>query len=227
MSPINDDEALFGRESLFRQKLHRLRSQWSAPQDARKTTEEISQYTYLTGAEQSLKSRDANEMERLALLDSVTGLYNQQAILKILDSEVKRAKRYKRPVALLFIEADQYDQIADMAGNLVIDTLMKGLSDLVMKTVRDVDIPSRFSAGCFMVVCPETNAQGALIIADRMRSRIANEFTLQVDRNWSVTASIGYAACPRHAMTADDLIVKGEQAMTRARTAGGDRCESA
>ena len=91
----SEDEALFGRESLFRQKLHRLRSQWTSPQDSRKTTEEISQYGYISGAEESLKSRSSNEMERLALLDAVTGLYNQQAILKILDSEVKRAKRYK------------------------------------------------------------------------------------------------------------------------------------
>ena len=186
---MNDDEALFGRESLFRQKLHRLRSQWSAPQDARKTTEEISQYSYISGAEESLKSRDSNEMERLALLDAVTGLYNQQAIMKILDSEVKRAKRYKRPVALLFVEADQYDEISAAAGNLTVDNLMKGLSDLVMKTVRDVDIPSKFSAGSFMVVCPETNAQGALIIADRLRSKVANEYMLQVDRNWSISSS--------------------------------------
>ena len=227
MSPINDEEALFGRESLFRQKLHRLRSQWSSPQDARKTTEEISQYSYISGAEESLKSRDSNEMERLALLDAVTGLYNQQAIMKILDSEVKRAKRYKRPVALLFVEADQYEEIAAAAGNLTVDNLMKGLSDLVMKTVRDVDIPSKFSAGCFMVVCPETNAQGALIIADRLRSKVANEFMLQVDRNWSITASIGYASCPRHAMTPEALIEKGEQALMRAKTSGGDRCESA
>ena len=166
-------------------------------------------------------------MERLALLDSVTGLYNQQAILKILDSEVKRAKRYKRPVAVLFIESDQYEELASYAGNLTIDNLMKGLSDIVMATVRDVDIPSKFSAGSFLVVCPETNAQGALIIADRLRAKVANEFELQVDRNWSITASIAYASCPRHAMTAEGLIEKGEQALVRARAAGGDRCESA
>lgn len=222
-----DDEAIFGRESLFRQKLHRLRTQWSSPNDTRKATEEISQYSYISGAEESLKSRGANEMEKLALLDAVTGLYNNQAILKILDSEVKRAKRYKRPVAILFIEADQHDEIAELSGNLTVDTLMKGLSEMILSTVRDVDIPSKFAQNTFMVVCPETNAQGALIISDRLRARVCNEYTLQIDRNWSITSSIGYASCPRHAMTPEGLIERGEQALVRARASGGNRCESA
>ncbi|MGD9679954.1 MAG: GGDEF domain-containing protein [Candidatus Obscuribacterales bacterium] len=229
MSPAQDDEALFGRESLFRQKLHKLRSQWSdsSSTGARKTTEEIRGHTYLSGAEESLRGKDTTEMERLALLDSVTGLYNQQAITKILRTEVKRAKRYKRPVAVIFVEPDQFDEISSRGGNLAAEAMLRGLSEMLLKTFRDVDVPARFTATRFMVVCPETNAHGAAIISERLRERVANEYMIEIDQNWYVTVSVSYAAFPKHALSVEELLERSEQALVRAQAAGGDRCEPA
>lgn len=223
-----DDEAFFGPDSLFRRKLHKLRAEWHDPGKGKgnKAQEQLTGYAYITNAENSMKNKDTTEMERLALLDSVTELYNQQAIIKVLISEVRRAKRYKRPVAVIMVECDQFDEVA--SGNEISrDLFLKSFSELVLKAVRDVDVPSRYSNTQFLVICPETNSQGARIIAERMLRTVSAEALVGVDRNWRITVSVGYASFPKHGTSAQDVITKAEMALQRAKTGGGNRCDAA
>ncbi|MBZ0189612.1 MAG: GGDEF domain-containing protein, partial [Candidatus Obscuribacterales bacterium] len=194
---------------------------------AHKTSDELREHSYIIGAEEALRGKDTTEMERLALLDSITGLYNQQAISKILRTEVKRAKRYKRPVAIIFVEPDQFDEVSSRGGNLAAEALLRGLSEMLLKTFRDVDVPARYTSTRFMVVCPETNAHGAAIISERLRERVANDYMIEIDQNWYVTVSVSYAAFPKHALSVEELLERSEQALMRAQSAGGDRCEPA
>ncbi len=222
-----DDEAFFGPDSLFRRKLHKLRAEWHDPGKGKgnRAQEQLTGYAYITNAENSMKNKDTTEMERLALLDSVTELYNQQAIIKVLISEVRRAKRYKRPVAIILVECDQFDEVA--TGNEISrDTFLKSFSELVLKAVRDVDVPSRYSNTQFLVICPETNSQGARIIADRMLRTVSAEALVGVDRNWRITVSVGYASFPKHGTSAQDVITKAELALQKAKTGGGNRCDA-
>lgn len=223
-----DDEAFFGPDSLFRRKLHKLRMEWHDPGKSRghKAQEQLTGFAYITNAENSMKAKDTSEMERLALLDYSTGLYNQQAIIKVFISEVRRAKRYKRPVAIILVECDQFDEVA--AGNEIArDSFLKSFSELVLKAVRDVDVPSRYSNSQFLVICPETNSQGARIIAERMLRSISSDALVGVDRNWRITVSVGYASFPKHGTSAQEVITKAEMALQRARTGGGNRCDAA
>ncbi len=94
---------------------------------------------------------------------------------------------------------------------LCLGTMTFGM-DLVLKAVRDVDVPSRYSNTQFLVICPETNSQGAKIIAERMLRTVSAEALVGVDRNWRISVSVGYASFPKHGTSAQDVITKAEMA---------------
>lgn len=208
MAPDFQDEAL-GRDSLFKQKLHKLRSDWSSTQGRAshaKATGELQSLQYLAEAKESLQSKDGDELTRLALLDSLTGLYNQKTITRLLADEVKRARRYKRPVAIVIARVQNLDDIIAAGGQLVADTLLRAFAELLLETVRDVDAPARITADAFIVMCPETNRGGAEIIMNRMNERIAGGFQVDIDRRWDLTIGLGIASFPRDGNDPEQLI---------------------
>ncbi|MBX9696408.1 MAG: GGDEF domain-containing protein [Cyanobacteria bacterium] len=205
--PDYPEEAL-GRDSLFKQKLHQLRASWTSGQSkgTARATGELQSLNYLQEAHESLQQKDGDELTRLALLDSLTGLYNQKTITRLLTEELKRASRYKRPVALIVARVDNMEEVTAAGGMLISDTLVRSFADMLLDTVRDVDAPSRLSADSFMVFCPETNRGGAEIILNRIKQRLSGGFQVDIDRRWNLTISLGIASFPRDGSTADELI---------------------
>ncbi len=153
-----------------------------------------------------MTQKDGDELTRLALLDSLTGLYNQKTITRLLSEELKRASRYKRPVALIVARVDNLEEVTAAGGMLISDTLVRAFADMLLDTVRDVDAPSRLSVDSFMVICPETNRGGAEIILSRIKQRLAGGFQVDIDRRWNLNISLGIASFPRDGSTADELI---------------------
>ena len=184
---------------------------------------ELEQRSLLTSTEESLASVKGEEIERLALLDTLTDLYNSRTFTKEVKDELKRAKRYKRPVSLCMVAIDGFKDITKQYGALTSDAVIKGVADILKGAIRDVDIPARYSSEEFALIFPETNASGAAIVAERIRQRVANQSITHNWHNLKVTASIGLAAFPAHAREYQELVDKSIRALELAMQKGGDR----
>ena len=184
---------------------------------------ELEQRQILSNTQTSLTSAKGDELERLALLDSLTELYNSRTFLKELKDELKRAKRYKRPVSLCMVSIDGFKEVSRQYGALTGDVVLKVVASVLQSCVRDVDIAARYSAEEFAIVLPETNASGAAIVAERIRQRVGSQGITHNWHNLKVTASIGLASFPAHAREHDELIARAVQALETALQRGGDR----
>lgn len=224
--PYDDIEPRFGRESLFRKKLNQLRSTGhiaNIPEvDSYTRSKEIEKSTYLENVASTLAKADPQELDRITLLDSLTQLYNHNTIMRIMKDEAKRAKRYKFHTALLMISVDALQEINLKHGAFASDSILKGVGNFLMGTIRDVDIPARFDAEHFLIVCPQTDVSGASVLAERLRGKICTERISDAGQNWTITVSIGIAAFPTHGVKEEDLINQAQNAMAEAETAGGN-----
>jgi two-component system cell cycle response regulator len=107
---------------------------------------ELEQRSLLNTTETRMTSAKGEEIERLALLDTLTDLYNSRTFLKEMKDELRRAKRYKRPVALCMVAIDGFKEISRQYGALTSDSVLKVMADILRGAIRDVDIPARYSA---------------------------------------------------------------------------------
>jgi two-component system, cell cycle response regulator len=184
---------------------------------------ELEQRSILSNTQATLTSAKGDELEKLALLDSLTELYNSRTLLKELKDELKRAKRYKRPVSLCMVSIDGFKDLSRQYGALTADAVLKVVANVLSTCIRDVDIAARYSAEEFAVVLPETNASGAAVVAERIRQRVGTQGITHNWHNLKVTASIGLASFPAHAREHDELVARAVQALELSVQRGGDR----
>lgn len=184
---------------------------------------ELESRSLLQSTQSNMTTTKADELEKLALLDSLTELFNSRTLIKELKDELKRAKRYKRPVSLLVIEVDGHKEIQRQFGALTSDAVLKVVASVMKDCVRDVDVAARYSGDQFAIVLPETNAAGAAVVAERIRQRVGAQAITHNWNNLKVTASIGLASFPAHAREHDELIARSVQALELAVNRGGDR----
>lgn len=171
----------------------------------------------------SIASARGEDIEKLALLDSLTELYNHRTFLKELKAELNRAKRYGQHVALCMLGIDGMDGIRAHYGTLTVDAVAKVTANVIREGIREVDMAARYSINEFALVLPQTNAAGAALTAERLRVRCGNQ---AINHNWqtfSVTASVGVATFPQNAGAYDELIARAWEALDYARARGGDR----
>lgn len=223
---VRDQEPLFAREGLFRQRLNQLRkdgriSQGPTPESINRL-KELEHGNYLANVQSTLSQTDPKEMERITLLDNVTQLYNQASVTRILTDELKKSKRYKRNCSVLIMLVDGLYGVQQSYGYDVADSILKGVADFVMNEVRDVDIPARYSAEELLIVCPETDAKGTAILAERIRTKLCLERVSDIGQNWHVTCSLGIASFPESAGNLEELIEKSRVALNQSIDNGGN-----
>ena len=161
MSPGYRDEPAFGRESLFRRKLNQLRTsgqiQKQPTAEGERLSRELERNVLLDNVASTMQQTDKRQMERLTLLDTVTEIYNHDTIMRIFKDEIKRAKRYRFPMSLVTLSVDGFAETNSRFGPLTGDSILKGVSNFLMNTIRDVDIPARFDSETFLILCPNTD----------------------------------------------------------------------
>jgi diguanylate cyclase (GGDEF) domain len=112
------------------------------------------------------------KMEKLATTDGLTGLNNHRNFQELLSREIERARRYKHPLSLLLMDIDHFKTFNDTYGHPVGDLVLKEISLCIQRSIRLNDIPARYGGEEFTVIIPETTQEGALVIAERVRSAI-------------------------------------------------------
>jgi len=132
------------------------------------------------------------QLKERAFTDSLSGLYNRRAFFDLLDKELKRAKRYGHPLALMMLDLDNFKQYNDRLGHLAGDNYLKEFGHFLAEYSRTTDIASRFGGDEFAIVLPETTLDEAIEVAERIQSSFKKNPKLQTDvANIGISIGIG------------------------------------
>jgi len=179
---------------------------------------------YLTRAFAHLVSRlrereGQTELERLSITDALTGLYNRRHLMGTLANEVQRSRRLRRTFSVLLADVDHFKPYNDTNGHLAGDAALVKVAEILRKATRGVDSVARYGGEEFLVMLLEAPLATAVIVAERIRARVASE----PFEGGKLTMSIGLAEYPSHGDTPEELIASADAAMYRAKGQGRDR----
>ena len=147
----------------------------------------------------------------LAERDSLTGLLNHGGIHRRLEEEVSRAHRYGRQLSFLIIDLDDFKLFNDTYGHPAADRVLVQVSRLLLQLKRGPDILGRYGGDEFVAILPETDAQGAMAMAERLRAALAsNPYIAPNGLTVPVCASLGIATYPQDASTAQALVAHAD-----------------
>ena len=169
---------------------------------------------------------NAARMQRaqaLTVTDDLTQLYNSRYLFEVLRREGKRAVRTRQPLSLLFIDLDGFKEINDAHGHLYGSRALVEAGAVIRDCARETDVVARFGGDEFAVVLPDTGSEGALVVADRVRERLATHVFLAAEGfNRRLTGSAGVATLPDIVPTVERLLQAADDAMYSVKAHGKD-----
>ncbi|MCS6906493.1 MAG: diguanylate cyclase [Anaerolineales bacterium] len=176
-----------------------------------------------------VNARLFREIQRLAITDTLTGLYNRRYFLERAYQEFARSCRYRHPLTIVILDLDHFKSINDTYGHPIGDLVLQTAARLVNQTVRRSDLAARFGGEEMILLLPETPPQAGVVLAERLRERIATTPIAANEHILSITASFGVcgaetADChmePRRAV--ETLIELADRALYQAKQAGRNR----
>ena len=170
-------------------------------------------------------AQEREYFEHLSNTDGLTELYNHRYFQSILNIEVERERRYKRPLSLLMIDIDNFKSCNDTHGHLIGDVVLQQVGALVKKSTRGCDYVARYGGEEFAVILPETPKQEALVVAERIRASIAEHlFTTTTGTSiGNITVTIGLASFPEDALEKTELIDRADKGLYQGKTSGKNR----
>lgn len=163
--------------------------------------------------------------ERRARTDALTGLFNRRHFRGAIDHEVRRARRYRSPLALLLLDADHFKDVNDGHGHLLGDQVLARLGAVVRRSVRDADVACRFGGEEIAILLPETRRWGAHAVGERIRRSVEDAFAGAdvAGVRVAITVSGGIACLPQDAATSTALVERADRALFLAKDAGRNR----
>lgn len=161
-----------------------------------------------------------NELEKLSRTDKLTGLSNRSFWQEGLASAVGLFQRYQTPHCLIMFDIDHFKKINDGYGHLAGDLVIREIAALVSNSVRNNDCAGRYGGEEFGIILPETDLQGTLLFAERLRQAVA-ELTIQYQQHeLKVTISLGVAQLNTDIATEQNWIEAADQALYAAKNSG-------
>jgi len=202
-----------------------------ASASVRELTGAESERLAVLGNQSSLSLQNAllhGELERLSVTDRLTELYNHGYFQQRMDEEFKRSQRFGHVMSLIMLDIDDFKKFNDTHGHPKGDTILKAVSAVIREQLREMDIAARYGGEEFVIVLPETELEGAMAVAERVRAGVAAIRVPDLgDGKVVATVSVGVSAFPMHAASALRLLESADAAMYRAKRSGKDRVASA
>jgi diguanylate cyclase (GGDEF)-like protein len=158
-------------------------------------------------------------LEDRATTDDLTGLANRRAALETMAREIERSRRFGRPLTLAYLDIDHFKEINDRAGHAAGDRVLVGLASVAQASIRSIDTVARIGGDEFVVLMPETGADTALPLIDRLRDACSRAMRVG-DR--PITCSIGLASFQRPPVSVDQMLAAADELMYEAKAGGGD-----
>lgn len=161
-------------------------------------------------------------VERLSVIDGLTRAYNRRYFDQQLTAEMERSRRYEHPFSLLMGDIDDFKEVNDQYGHLAGDEVLREIVRRMTRSLRDVDVVTRYGGEEFALILPNTDVESAAVAAERIRQAIADTPVRADGLDISVTISLGVAVFP----DCDDetaLIAAADEALYQAKRAGKNR----
>jgi len=165
------------------------------------------------------------QMERIKqeiVIDPLTRVYNRRAYDEKIKHEIMSFRRYARPTALVIADIDHFKRINDTYGHHAGDMVLKNLSKLMKKEIREIDVLARYGGDEFALILPHTSYRQAYDVAERIRQKIADKPMQYKDKSFSVTVSFGVGSL-KDDDTGESYVERVDRALYRAKEQGCNR----
>ncbi len=173
------------------------------------------------------KSRIENLMNALAaqsMSDDVTGLYNHRHLIEEIEREIERAKRYDHILCGMMIDVDGFKKINDTYGHLTGDFVLREMAQLLIQSLRKIDVIGRYGGDEFVVILPETRIEAAIVVAERILQNVRQHRFQTKHAHLSLTVSIGIISFENiKDLDRAQFIERIDKAMFEAKALGKDR----
>jgi diguanylate cyclase (GGDEF)-like protein/PAS domain S-box-containing protein len=156
------------------------------------------------------RKRGEEQAQLLAITDPLTGLGNYRRLLDVLNAEIERSGRTRRPFAVLLLDLDGLKKINDLYGHLAGSQALCRLGDVLRLFCRAIDTPARYGGDEFAVILPETIASAARLVASRIRERIAAD-----GEQPAISASIRVSVYPEDGETIEAILQSADRELYR------------
>ncbi|MEW5894603.1 MAG: GGDEF domain-containing protein [Candidatus Omnitrophota bacterium] len=160
------------------------------------------------------------EVERLAITDSLTQVFTRRHFLDRFEEELKRARDKEGHLSFLMLDVDFFKQVNDQHGHLSGDRVLRTVAQRISENIREIDIAGRYGGEEFCVLLPDTDVSGACYAAERLRKAVEEKFIPAYDAEIKTTVSIGVSTFPQHGRKSSTLIDKADWALYRAKKNG-------
>ncbi|MBI5056700.1 MAG: diguanylate cyclase [Nitrospirae bacterium] len=161
------------------------------------------------------------KLEKLAIRDGLTGLFNHRHFHEVIKNEYKKSKRHLQPLSCIMLDLDHFKSINDSYGHPFGDFVLIKSAEILKKLVRDTDFVARYGGEEFFIILPNTDLEGAFILAERIRSAFENNVFRKDDISSTATISIGLSSTSDNNVAAEaDLIANADKALYRAKWRG-------
>ncbi|BAE50749.1 Response regulator [Paramagnetospirillum magneticum AMB-1] len=161
------------------------------------------------------------ELEKASITDALTGLFNRRRLDESFAHELDRAQRYAEPVSLIISDVDHFKSVNDIHGHHVGDEVLQAMAGLLRHGVRALDVVGRWGGEEFLIICPNTDLDGATALAEKLRAAIASA---QFPGIGTSSASFGVAQY-QDGESFKDTVARADTALYRAKVNGRNRIE--
>jgi diguanylate cyclase (GGDEF)-like protein len=168
--------------------------------------------------------REKNEkLQEISVTDSLTGLYNRKHMMETLAHELARAQRYNHPFSVLMIDIDHFKKYNDTFGHLAGDRALAKIASIFKESIRKVDYVARYGGEEFLLMLPETRQREAMLAAERIRARVAEDTFGDSEEKVGLTISVGVAEYPDDGDTSESIIASADTVLYQAKQVGRNR----
>jgi two-component system cell cycle response regulator len=168
----------------------------------------------------------ADVAQERAMTDALTGLLNRYGLQHILSREMSETRRYNRPLSCLMIDLDYFKSVNDQQGHAAGDVALQQVATVLTENVRGSDVVFRYGGEEFLVLLPETDLEGAISLAEKIRQATHSRSFGDGERVFSLTLSAG-AATLWDNESGNDMIARADMALYQAKEQGRNRVEAA
>jgi diguanylate cyclase (GGDEF)-like protein len=162
------------------------------------------------------------KQKALARIDPLTSVANRRAFFEFADMELNKARRYRHPFSVLYIDIDNFKAVNDSLGHNIGDRLLRSVAKTIKQNIRVIDIIARFGGDEFAILLSETGAEAACSVARKLNNKL---LAIMQDNKWSVTFSMGAVTFEIFPDSVDETIKAADSQMYSAKKKGKNRIQ--
>jgi diguanylate cyclase (GGDEF)-like protein len=159
------------------------------------------------------------KLEKEAVTDGLTGVYNYRFLISSLGTEIKRCQRFRQSFSFVMLDVDNLKEFNDRLGHLSGSDALRAIAKVMKRETREIDIVSKYGGDEFAIILPRTDLDGAVVVTRRVL-RSVQEYTFEGSQKGLLTCSAGVSFYPHDGQTARDIIANADRALYHAKSTG-------